>query len=288
MAIPSPDLSGRAAIVTGASRGIGKAIALALGRAGCGVTVAAKSEQPHDGLTGTIHETAAAIGPNALAVRCNVRDAAEITAMVAKTVERFGRVDYFIHNAGALWWRPVADTPLKRFDLVMEVNVRAGFAGCVEVLPHMRAQGFGHILLIAPPIDLELLPNKTGYLITKYGLTMLMQGLAAEEREHNIGANTLWPATAVESAATVNHQMGTPDMWRKPEIMSDAVLALFGAPPLQRSGRALIDEELLRECGVSDFEPYNCVPGGKPLYIWGPQATQLRWMERAGQLRGKA
>ncbi|TAH39560.1 MAG: SDR family NAD(P)-dependent oxidoreductase [Planctomycetota bacterium] len=287
MAIPSPDLTGKAAIVTGASRGIGKAIAIALGRAGCGVTVAAKSEQSREDLPGSIHETAAAIGPNALPVRCDVRNAEDIAGMVAQTVERFGRVDYFIHNAGALWWRPLADTPLKRFDLIMDVNVRAGFAGCTEVLPHMRRQGFGHVLLIAPPIDLEALPGKTAYLISKYGLTMLMLGLAAEERGNGIGASTLWPATAVESAATVNHQMGTPEMWRKADIVSDAVLALFSAPPLQRSGQALIDEELLREHGVTDFEPYNCVPGGKPLYIWGPQATTMRWMERAGALRGK-
>ena len=292
MSFQSPDLSGKAAIVTGASRGIGKELALGLARAGCSVTAAAKSVEPKEHLPGSIHETVEEIeglGARGLAVRANVRDEEDIAAMVEKTVEAFGRLDFLIHNAGALWWRPVADTPSKRFDLVHQVNIRAAFLTSYHALPHLREAGPGsHILHIAPPIDFDILPGKVAYLLSKYSITMLAMGLAQEEREHGIAVNCLWPATAVESQATINHQMGTREQWRKPEIMSDAMLAIFGHGDCDLTGQALIDEMVLRDHGVTDFEPYNCVPGGQPLYLVGEKAKKLIWKERAGQIEGKS
>ncbi len=286
MSFQPPDLSGRVAIVTGSSRGIGKALALGLARAGADVCVAAKSLEPRETLPGSILQTRdeiLALGRRSIAVRTNVRRAEDIEEMVRRTVEELGRVDILVHNAGALWWRPLVETPIQRFDLVTEVNLRAGFHATHCVLPYMIEQGGGHVVLIAPPIDLELLPGKIGYLVGKFGLTMLALGLHGEEGHRGIRSNALWPATMVESQATINHQMGTPEQWRKPEIVADALLAVLAHP--EWSGRALTDEEALREAGVTDFEPYNCVPGGKPLYIVGEAARSLVWKERAGQVR---
>lgn len=289
MTFRKPDLSGKVAIVTGSSRGIGKALAIGLAEAGCDVTIAAKTIEESQHLPGTIHTTAKEIeslGRRALAVRCNVRKSEDVENLVAETVEKLGRVDILIHNAGALWWRPVADTPLKRLDLVLEVNFRAAFHAAHCALPHMVKQGGGSIFMISPPIDFDVLPNKVGYLVSKFGMTMLAMGLAQEVKQQGIQVNALWPATAVESQATINHQMGTPDSWRKPSIMSDALLAVLANPSI--TGQQLIDEFVLRKAGVTDFDPYLCVPGGKPLYIVGDAAKKMQWVERAGQIEGKS
>lgn len=271
-----PDLSGKAAIVTGASRGIGKALAISLAARGCAVALAAKSETERDGLPGTIHSAAAEVesaGGRALAVRCNVRNTAEIESLVDKTIEAFGRIDYVINNAGALWMKPVLDTPVHRFDLLFAVNLRGPYLLAQMAAAKMVEQGDGgHILNLAPPVDPSQLAGKTPYLITKFGMSMLAHGLAGELSEAGIACNTLWPATAIESQATINHRLGAPENWRKPSILCDALLALLGRPTGSVSGRDLIDEEWLAECGVTDFEPYACVPGGQLLYIHGPKA----------------
>ncbi|KAA3606046.1 MAG: SDR family NAD(P)-dependent oxidoreductase [Planctomycetota bacterium] len=291
MSFTKPNLSGKVAIVTGSSRGLGKAMAIGLAEAGCSVVVAAKSVESKKHLPGSIFETVQAIeaaGAAGMAVRCNVRKAEDIENLVAQTKERFGRVDVFVHNAGALWWRPVAETVLKRLDLVLEVNVRAAFHGAHCVLPHMMEQKSGSIVMISPPIDFDVLPNKVAYLLSKYSMTMLAMGLAEEVREHNIQVNSLWPATMVESQATKNHQMGTRKGWRKAEIMSDALLAVLSKSAQELSGGQLVDEEVLQAAGVTDFSPYLCEPDGEPIYIVGDKAKDLRWQERAGNIEGKA
>jgi citronellol/citronellal dehydrogenase len=267
-----PDLTGRVAVITGSSRGIGKNIALRLARAGADIVVAAKSELSRDSLPGSIHETVSeieALGRQALAVRTNVRDAEQLESMVEAALERFGRIDILINNAGALHWRSIADTPPKRYDLMMEVNARAAFVASHFVLPHMIERGSGTIIQMSPPIDLRMLPGKTGYCMSKFGMSLLAMGMGAEVKATEIKSCALWPATAIESQATINHKLGGPQYWRKADILADAVGAILAANSEQVNGKCLVDEDVLSMMGVSDFEQYNCVEGGTPMRIVG-------------------
>ncbi len=260
-------LTGKVAVVTGASRGIGRAIALGLAREGCDVVVAAKSTESTEKLPGSIHTVAAeveAIGARALPVRVDVREADQIEAMAAQALGRFGRMDLLVNNAGALHWAGILDTPPRRFDLVMGVNARAAFLCCRAVLPAMTRQGRGHVVNMSPPMDLSILPGRVAYGISKLGMTLLTFGLAEELRPHNVAVNSLWPATLIESLATINHRLGTPELWRKPDIIADCVVRLAGKEPAELTGRALVDEDFLREEGVTDFGRYACVPGSQP------------------------
>jgi citronellol/citronellal dehydrogenase len=271
------DLQGRVAIITGASRGIGRAIALRLAREGVAVVIAAKTAEPDPRLPGTIHtvaEEVAALGGRALPIPVDVRDENALQRMVDATLETFGRIDILVNNAGALWWYPVLETPPKRFDLVMQVNLRASFVASQLVLPTMIQQRWGHIINMSPPIDLSVLPGKVAYMISKFGMTMLALGLAEEVREQNIAVNALWPRTLIESQATIAWGLGTPKQWRKADIMADAVYELVRREPHTCTGKAWIDEDLLREAGVTDFSVYNCTPDGEPMEIvWqGAQA----------------
>ncbi len=263
-------LDGRVAIVTGASRGIGKAVAIALAREGCDVAVAAKTAEPDPRLPGTIHNTAReieALGRRALPVKCDVRDVDQIDALAQRTLDAFGRIDILINNAGALWWYPLLDTPPKRFDLVMAVNARAAFFCARACLPAMIRQRWGHIVNYSPPIDVRAAPGHIAYVISKFGMTLIAHGLAEEVREHNVGATALWPATAIESQATINFGLLDRKYWRKAEIMADATVAIVSKDPLARTGQALIDEDVLREEGVTDFARYRCDPDTEPLRL---------------------
>jgi citronellol/citronellal dehydrogenase len=262
-----PSLRGRVAIVTGASRGIGRALALGLAREGCDVAIAAKSTESTEKLPGSIFSVAAeveALGVRALPLRLDVRDADQIESMAATTLERFGRIDLLINNAGALHWAGILDTPPKRFDLVMGVNTRAAFLCCRAVLPAMISQGGGHIVNMSPPLDNSILPGRIAYGISKLGMTLLTLGLAEEVRRHNVAVNSLWPVTIIESQASINHALGTPEMWRKPDILVDCVLRLVCKKPAEVTGRALLDEDFLCAEGVTDFGHYACVPGSQP------------------------
>ena len=201
----------RVALVTGASRGIGKALALRLAAEGCDVVVAAKTTAPDPKLPGTIHETAReieALGRRALAAELDVRDDAAVERIVAQALARWGRIDFLVNNAAALYWHPVVDTEMKRFDLVMGVNVRGTFACTRHVLPSMIARKFGHILMLSPPVDPHAGTGKVAYAISKFGMTMIAQGVADEVRGHNVAANALWPATLIESQATIRFGIG--------------------------------------------------------------------------------
>lgn len=270
--VPVPDLSGQVAIVTGASRGIGKAIAQRLAEAGALVVVAAKSERSRDLLPGSIHETVdeiVAAGGQAQAMKVDLRDEAQVTGMIEATLKEYGRVDLLVNNAGALWMQPVADTPLKRFDLVHAINARAPFLAASLCLPAMRAQGGGRILNLSPPLEMEMLPAKVAYCMSKFGQSLLSLGLAAELEGEPIAVASLWPATIVESQASINHGMGGPEWWRKPEVVADAVLAWCTLPVEEASGKIWLDEEVLAAVGVDDLAPYNCVEGGQPMRIVG-------------------
>src|SRR5262245_2285991 len=260
-------LSGKVAVITGASRGIGRAIALGLAREGCDVVIAAKSTEPSEKLPGSIFTVATeveALGARALPLQVDVREADQIESMAAKTVERFGRIDLLINNAGALHWAGILDTPPKRFDLVTDVNVRAAFLCCRAVLPAMLRQGGGHIINMSPPMDLSILPGRVAYGISKLGMTLLSLGLAEELKRHNVAVNSLWPVTIIESQASINHALGTREMWRTPDILVDCVLRIAGKAPAELTGRALLDEDFLRAEGVTDFDRYACVPGSRP------------------------
>ncbi len=263
-------LQGKVAIITGASRGIGRAIALGLAKHGCNIVVAAKSTESSERLPGSIYTVAAeieALGSGALPVAIDVRDADRIDARVAQTVERFNRVDILINNAGALWWKPLLETPAKRFDLVMGVNARASCMAARAVLPSMIKQRWGHIISMSPPIDLKVVPGKIAYFISKFGMTLLTHGLAEEVRSHNIAVNSLWPVTIIESQASINWGMGTRNLWRKPDILVDCVVRLVQKDPVEVTGQALLDEDFLRGEGVTDFSSYACVPGSEPMRI---------------------
>ncbi len=261
------NLQGRVAVVTGASRGIGRAIALGLAGAGCNVVVAAKSTTSSDKLPGSIFTVAKeveALGAQALPVQVDVRDADQIDGMAAKARERFGRIDVLVNNAGAMYWAGLLDTPAKRFDLVMGVNARAAFLCSRAVLPSMIERRWGHVINMSPPIDLAMVPGRIAYSISKLGMTLLTVGLAEEVRAQNVAVNSLWPVTIIESQASINHQLGTPEMWRKPDILVDCVLRIVRKEPPTLTGRALLDEDFLREEGATDFAGYACVPGSTP------------------------
>ena len=255
------------AIITGASRGIGRAVALGLARDGYDIVVAAKSTTSSEKLPGSIYTVAdeiKALGREALPVVCDVRDEAQIEAMASQTRERFGRIDVLVNNAGALFWQKVEETPAKRFDLVMGVNARAAFLCCRAVLPAMKERKWGHIINMSPPMDLSVVPGRVAYAISKLGMTLLSIGLAEEAKEDNIAVNSLWPVTIIESQASINWGLGTKAMWRKADILADCVRRLVAKEPASLTGQALLDEDFLRAEGVTDFSAYACVPGSEP------------------------
>jgi citronellol/citronellal dehydrogenase len=266
-------LRGRVALVTGASRGIGKALALRLAREGAAVVVAAKSERSTERLPGSIHETAEEIrsqGGRALAVPTDVRDEAAVRGMIDRAVGEFGRLDILVNNAGAIWLQPILETPSKRFDLMMGVNVRAAYLACYYALPHMVKQKWGHVLNMCPRLSTSPSPRKVAYMISKLGMGFVAMGVAEEHKSDNIAGNTLWPRTIIESQASINWGMATREQWRTPEIVCDASMAIFAQEPHTCTGRQWIDEEALTElAGVTDFDRYWCEgkPPLNPIYI---------------------
>lgn len=264
-------LQNRVVFITGASRGIGKAVALACAREGAHIVVTAKTEvESNPRLPGTIYDVAReveAIGTKALAIRLDVRDEAACESAVAKAMEHFGRIDALVNNAGALWWADVIDTPIKKFDLIMGINVRASFVLSHAVLPHMFKQKYGHIVMMSPPVDASSCAHHGAYAVSKFGMTMIAHAIAQEGREQNVTAHALWPATAIESYATMNFGLGGPELWRKADILADATVALLAREPSERMGRSWVDEELLRMEGVTDFAKYQCVPGVEPPHF---------------------
>lgn len=267
-------LNGRVAIITGASRGIGRALALRLAAEGADIVAAAKSEASTERLPGSIYETAEAVqqlGRRALAVKVDVRQEEDVAAMVERTMAEFGRIDILINNAGALWWKPVLETPAKRFDLLMGVNVRAAYIASYYVLPHMVRQKWGHIINMAPSISTDASPGMVAYMISKMSMARLAIGIAEEHRADNVAANALWPVTPIETAAVILNHLGERSQWRTPEILCDATMAILRQEPAACTGRQLTDEEILQEAGVTDFDKYWCEgkPPENPIYIDG-------------------
>jgi citronellol/citronellal dehydrogenase len=268
-----PDLRGRVAVVTGASRGIGKALAIRLAQEGANVAVASKSEHSTERLPGSIHETADAItamGRRALAIPTDVRDEEAIRNVIERTVSEFGRLDILVNNAGAIWTQPILDTPPKRFDLMMGVNVRAAYIACYYALPHMVKQQWGHVLNMCPQLKTAASPGKVAYMISKLGMAQVAIGVAAEHARDNIAGNTLWPRTIIETQASTAWKMADRTQWRTTEIVCDASLAIFAQEPRTCTGHQWIDEEVLTKlAGITEFDHYWCEgkPPAHPIYI---------------------
>lgn len=260
-------LVGRTILVTGASRGIGRAIALRAAADGANVAIAAKTVEPHGKLQGTIHETARGVeaaGGKALAIQVDVRDDARIEAAVAETVARFGGLDAVVHNAGAIALVPVEQLSTKLLDRMLAINLRAAFVLARASVPHLKKSPHAHILHLSPPIELraEWFAGFAGYTVSKFGLSMLTLGLAEELRPDGIAVNSLWPRTTIATAAV---EMLGGEAWmnasRTPAIVADAAQAILTTPARELTGRWLIDEEVLRERGVTDFDRYAVAPG---------------------------
>jgi citronellol/citronellal dehydrogenase len=263
-------LRGKTLFITGASRGIGLAIARRAARDGANVVIAAKSAVPNPKLPGTIHTAAAeveAAGGKALPIACDIREEEQVRAAVAATVERFGGIDILVNNASAIWLRGALDTPMKRFDLMQQVNSRGSFLCAQACLPHLLQAANPHILTLAPPPNLD--PRwwgpHTGYTLAKMGMSFVTLGLAAEFGPRGVAVNALWPRTVIATDA-INMIPGVElARCRTPEILADAAHVLLTASVREYSGRFLLDEELLQAAGVSDFSPYAVDPGQTPL-----------------------
>ena len=263
-------LSGKTLFITGASRGIGLAIALRAARDGANVAIAAKSAVANPKLPGTIHSAAAevdAAGGQGLALQCDIREEDQVQAAVAATVERFGGIDVLVNNASAIWLRGVLDTPMKRFDLMQQVNSRGSFLCAQACLPHLLKSSNPHILTLAPPPTLapKWWGPHAGYTLAKMGMSFLTIGLAAEFGRQGVAVNALWPRTVIATDA-INMIPGVDaSRCRTPEILADAAHVLLTSGVDRFNGRFLIDEELLRGAGVTDFKQYAVDPSKEPL-----------------------
>jgi citronellol/citronellal dehydrogenase len=262
-----PSLHGKTLLVTGASRGIGKAIALAAAREGANVVVAAKSSVPNPKLEGTIHSAAAEIeraGGRALAVRCDVREDADIQAAVAAAVERFGGIDVLVNNASAIHLAGTVETPMKRWDLMHGINARGTFACSQACIPHLARSANPHILNLSPPLSLSprwFAPH-VAYTIAKYAMSMCVLGMAEELRDRGIAVNALWPRTVIATAAL--NLLGGDALarhGRTPEIVADAAVAILRRDARSCTGNFFLDEDVLRAEGVGDFARYAVSPG---------------------------
>lgn len=257
-------LADKVILITGASRGIGAAIAEACAAEGAHLALAAKTVDKHPKLPGTLRETAALVeaqGREALVIKVDVRDPEQVQAMVDQTMERFGRIDAYIHNAGAIWLADVADFPIKRYDLVHAVNSRGAFLAAQACIPHMREQG-GHIIMMSPPVNIAAGGGKAPYLHSKWGMTLLARAIDSEEP--TIAGSALWPVAAIRTAATVVFGLGDETQWRTPAIMAEATVELLAKDPANLSFKAWLDEDLLAEKGITDLSPYRCHPDHEP------------------------
>lgn len=257
-------------LITGASRGIGKAIALRLAKDGANIIVAAKSTEENPRLGGTIYSAAKEIeeaGGKALALQCDIRDEAQVQQVVEKGVETFGGIDILVNNASAISLTPTETTESKRFDLMFDVNVRGTFFTSKACIPYLKKGNNPHILTLSPPLNLDMkwFANHLAYTLSKYNMTMITLGLAAELKKYNIAANALWPQTTIATAAVQNLLGGDAliKMSRTPEIIADAAYIILSKPSTECTGNAFIDEAVLAGEGITDLQKYSVVPGAK-------------------------
>jgi len=260
-------LAGKTLFITGASRGIGKAIALRAARDGAAIVIAAKTAEPHPKLPGTIYTAAEEIeaaGGRALPCVVDVRDEEAVGAAVAKAVDTFGGIDVLINNASAISLTGTLETSMKRFDLMHQINTRGTFLCSKTCLPHLLEAENPHILNISPPLNMETrwFRDHVAYTMAKYGMSMCVLGMAGE-LTGRVAVNALWPRTVIETAAVLNLLGGKAlsSKGRTPEIMADAAHAVLCRPHREHTGNFYIDDEVLRAEGVTDFERYKVTKG---------------------------
>lgn len=261
-------LRNKTLFVTGGSRGIGKAIALRAARDGANVVIAAKTAEPHPKLEGTIYTSAREIeeaGGRALPLIVDIRCEDQIRGAVEKGVETFGGIDVLVNNASAIFLAGVEETPMKRFDLMHQVNVRGTFAASQACLPHLKKADNPHILVLSPPPRLESkwFASHLAYTLSKYGMSMCVLGMSEEFRAHGIAVNALWPRTIIATAAVQNLLGGESSIRRsrKPEIMADAAYIVLTRNSRETTGNFFVDEEVLASEGITDLAKYATEPG---------------------------
>lgn len=262
----------KTAFITGASRGVGKAIALRLAREGANIIVAAKSVEENPKLGGTIYSAAneiEAAGGKALAVQCDIRFEDQIQSAVNQAVEKFGGIDILVNNASAISLTPVEQTESKRFDLMFGINVRGTFLVSKHCIPHLKKGTNPHILNLSPPINMDAkwFGGHLAYTMSKYNMSMIAYGLAEELKPYRIAANALWPRTTIATAAVQNLLGGEMlmNMSRTPEILADSAYYILQKPSASCTGNFFLDEDVLTEAGITDFSKYSVKPGA-PLY----------------------
>jgi citronellol/citronellal dehydrogenase len=262
-------LTGKTLFITGASRGIGLAIALRAAKDGANVTIAAKTTEPHPKLPGTIYTAAEAIeqaGGQALACVVDIRNEAMVQQAVAQTAEKFGGIDILVNNASAISLTGTLQTPMKRYDLMQQINTRGTFLCSQTCLPHLLKAENPHVLNLAPPLNMETrwFAPHTAYTMAKFGMSLCVLGMAGEFKKQGVAFNALWPKTTIDTAA-IRNVVGAElaNRSRKPDIMADAAHAILTRSSHDCTGNFYVDEEVLREEGVSDFSGYAVTPGLK-------------------------
>lgn len=257
-------------IISGASRGIGKAIALKLASEGANIVIAAKTTEEDPRLDGTIFSAAREIeeaGGKSLAIKTDIRFEEQIEQLVEKTIQRFGAIDGIVHNASAIDLSNTEKLSSKKYDLMFDINVRGSFLLTQKSLPHLKKSENAHILTLSPPLnfDAKWMGSHIAYTLSKYNMTMLMMGWSTEFKPLGISANSLWPKTTIDTAAVRNLLGGEQlaMMSRKPDIVAEAAALILSQPASDCSGNSFIDEDLLRSKGVTDFSQYAVMPGGK-------------------------
>jgi citronellol/citronellal dehydrogenase len=260
-------LKGKTLFISGASRGIGKAIALKAARDGANVAVAAKTAEPHPKLEGTIYTAAEEIeaaGGKALPVVLDVRDDEAVKAAIDQTAEHFGGLDILVNNASAIQLTPLQQTDMKRFDLMHQINTRGTLACSKNAIVHLKKSDNPHILMLSPPLDMQekWFAPFTPYAIAKYGMSLVVLGLAGELRSKGIAVNALWPRTTIATAAIKNIIGGEKMMQqsRTPDILADAAYEIFNSPSKEFTGQFVVDDTFLASRGVTDFDQYRVDP----------------------------
>jgi len=261
-------LKNKTLFITGASRGIGLAIALRAARDGANIAIVAKTVTPDPRLPGTIFTAAEDIekaGGKALPIACDIRDEQGVEKAVADTIAKFGGIDILVNNASAISLTGTLATPIKRYDLMHQINARGTFLVSQKCIPHLRKAANPHVLNLSPPLDFDIkwFAPHAAYTLAKYGMSVFAWAMAEEFKQDGIAFNCLWPRTGIATAAIQNMLGGVEAMkaCRKPEIMADAAYAIFNRPARGCSGNFFIDDEVLKAEGVTDFDQYAVSPG---------------------------